>query len=167
MKVLSSPGATSQTLLEQAKTLVKFLDNDRDRDKWKMVTILMGHNDICTHPCNTSYTAFDASPPFYMKRIAEALDILRDQLPKTFVNFLPVLDITITLDMYDKHPFCHIGHSWVCPCLFDGPPFNGFGGKALTRYQMKHLLSGYMDQMYHLVNSGRYSVMKINLESNI
>ena len=24
-----------------------------------------GHNDICTHPCNTSYTSFDASPPMY------------------------------------------------------------------------------------------------------
>ena len=131
------------------------------------MTILMGHNDICTHPCNTSYTAFDASPPFYMKRIAEALDLLRDQLPKTFVNFLPVLDITITLDMYDKHPFCHVGHSWVCPCLFDGPPFNGFGGKALTRNQMKHLLSGYMEQMYTLVNSGRSFVKEINLNSNI
>ena len=24
-----------------------------------------GHNDICTHPCNTTYTSFDASPPMY------------------------------------------------------------------------------------------------------
>ena len=90
-----------------------------------------------------------------MERIAKALDLLRDHLPNTFVNFLPVLDITITLDMTDKHPFCHIGHSWVCPCLYDGPPFNGFGGKALSRAEMKHLLSGYMHEMYNLVNSNR------------
>ena len=42
----------------------------------------VGHNDICTHPCNTSYTAFDASPPFYRQRVAQALDMLRDNLPR-------------------------------------------------------------------------------------
>ena len=149
------PGSTSVDLIEQAKTLVRILNTPRDRKRWKVVTIWMGHNDVCTHPCNTSYTAFDASPKFYRKRIAKALDLLRDKLPKTFVSFLPVLDITITLDMYDKHPFCHIGHNWVCPCLFDGPPFNGFGGKALSRDQMNHLLSGYKDQLSALINTGR------------
>ena len=59
----------------------------------------MGHNDVCTHPCNTSYTAFDASPRPYMERLARALDMLRDNLPNTFVNLLPVLDITIATDM--------------------------------------------------------------------
>ena len=67
----SSPGATSLTLLEQARRLIKLLDNDRDKTKWKLVTILMGHNDICTNTCNitnTQYlnirgkTEYDASP---------------------------------------------------------------------------------------------------------
>ena len=55
-----SPGATSRELIEQAARLIKLLSGDKDR--WKLVTILMGHNDVCTHPCNTTYTAFDASP---------------------------------------------------------------------------------------------------------
>lgn len=148
---LASPGATSVTLIEQARSLIKILSNRRDKHKWKLVTILMGHNDICTHPCNTTYTAFDASPRPYMKRIAQALDLLRDNLPNTFVNFLPVLDVTITLDMYDKHPFCHLGHAWVCPCLY-----GGFGGTPLSRGEMQKLLSGYMQEMYKLINSGRY-----------
>ena len=93
-----------------------------------------------------------------MQRIGQALDLLRDNLPNTFVQFLPVLDITIMLDMYDKHPLCHIAHAWVCPCLFGDmdPVFGGFGGTPLSKNEMKRLLSGYMDLMYKLVNSGRY-----------
>ena len=32
-----------------------------------------------------------------MMRIARALDLLRDNLPNTFINFVPLIDITITL----------------------------------------------------------------------
>lgn len=96
---LFRPGSTSVNLIEQAKTLVRVLNNPRDRKRWKVVTIWMGHNDVCTHPCNTSYTAFDASPQPYMRRLARALDVLRDNLPNTFVNLLPVLDITIATEM--------------------------------------------------------------------
>ena len=93
---LASPGATSVSLIEQAKRLIKLLSSPSDRYRWKLVTILIGHNDVCTHPCNTTYTAFDASPRPYMARVAKALDMLRDNLPNTFVNFVPVLDITFT-----------------------------------------------------------------------
>ena len=90
------PGATSVSLIEEVKRLIKLLSNPRDRKKWKLVTILIGHNDVCTHPCNTTYTAFDASPVQYRNRVAQALDMLRDYLPNTFVNFVPVLDINFT-----------------------------------------------------------------------
>ena len=89
----SSPGATSVSLISQAKRLVQLLSHPHGLKRWKLVTILMGHNDVCTHSCNTSFTAFDASPTSYMMRIRTVLDILRDNLPNTFVNFLPVLDI--------------------------------------------------------------------------
>lgn len=84
------------SLIEQAKRLVKLLSNPYDMKKWKLVTILIGHNDVCTHPCNTTYTAFDASPVPYRMRVAQALDMLRDHLPNTFVNFVPVLDLNFT-----------------------------------------------------------------------
>ena len=83
-------------LIVQAKRLIKLLSNPTDLNKWKLVTILIGHNDVCTHPCNTTYTAFDASPGPYRDRVAQALDMLRDYLPNTFVNFVPVLDINFT-----------------------------------------------------------------------
>ena len=61
---LASPGADSSDLVDQAKTLIRLLSNPRDKYKWKLVTILMGNNDVCTHICNTSYTEFDASPGY-------------------------------------------------------------------------------------------------------
>jgi len=148
---LASPGATSVTLIEQTKRLIKILANPLDDKKWKLVTILIGHNDICTHPCNTSYTSFDASPPFYRARVAKALDMLRDHLPRTFVNMVPLLDITITLDMTDKPPFCYFSHPYVCPCLY-----GGFGGTPLGREGMRSLQRGYVWELNNLVDSGRY-----------
>ena len=35
--------------------------NPKDHNRGKMVTILIDDNDICTDPCNTTYTAGNAS----------------------------------------------------------------------------------------------------------
>ena len=32
---------------------------------------------MCTHPCNTTYTAFDSSPPMYAYRMQRVLDYIR------------------------------------------------------------------------------------------
>jgi len=149
-------GATSVSLISQAKRLVKLLSHPEDLKKWKLVTVLIGHNDVCTHPCNTSYTAFDANPIPYMKRVRKALDILRDNLPNTFVNFLPVLDINFTFDMFDKSLFCQFAHAYVCPCLFGGGKAIFGGGIPFSRTQMARLLTGYMKEIYKLIDSGRY-----------
>ena len=53
--------------------------------------------------------------------------------------------------MYDKHPFCHLAHRYVCPCLY-----GGFGGKPFTREQMSSLLRGYISEVQALIDSGRY-----------
>lgn len=154
---LASPGATSVELIEQAKKLIKILHNPVDDKRWKVVTILIGHNDICTHPCNTTYTSFDASPPFYRNRVMQVLDMLRDNLPRTFVNWVPLLDITITLDMADKPPFCYISHPYVCPCLYTWPKgIPAFGGIPLGREGMRSLQRGYVEELERLINSGRY-----------
>ena len=57
-------------------------------------------------------------------------------------------------DMFNKPPFCYLAHSYVCPCLF-----GGFGGTPLSREGMESLLKGYMDEMYKLINSGRYDTL--------
>ena len=95
--------AESWRTVTKDKRLIKLLSNPRERNRWKLDTILIGHNDVCTHPCNTTYTAFDASPVQYRNRVAQVLDMLRDYLPNTFANFVPVLDINFTFVSYQAN----------------------------------------------------------------
>ena len=58
-----------------------------------MVTIIIGHNDACTHVCNSTLGVDmfeDASPPTYARNVQKALDILQRNLPRTFVNLVPI-----------------------------------------------------------------------------
>ena len=89
-------GATSVELAGQAWRLVKAMRKDPWVDfykDWKMVTVIIGHNDACTHVCNSTLGVDmyeDASPAKYAKNIKDTLDILQQNLPRTFVNLVPI-----------------------------------------------------------------------------
>ena len=122
---------------------------------WKMITIIIGHNDACTHACNATLgvDAFeDASPGQYIRNIQRALDVLHRHLPRTFVNLVPVADVTIVLDLLDKPKLCYPLHWYFCPCLFDPEFTDG----TLTRKEMKSVLSEYKSGLLRLLASGRY-----------
>lgn len=58
-------------------------------------------------PCNTLlnilYLIQDAhSPDTYIQRVQEALDILRENVPRALVNVVPYFDITPVKDMGDS-----------------------------------------------------------------
>ena len=53
---------------------------------WKMVTILVGHNDLCSIVCQESN--LDAKSE--MLHVAQALDLLYRELPRTFINLMPI-----------------------------------------------------------------------------
>ena len=58
---------------------------------WKLVTVLVGHNDVCSHACNRLdliSPVKDATPAAYVDNVRRALDILHRDLPKTFVNLM-------------------------------------------------------------------------------
>ena len=54
---------------------------------------------------------------------------------RTFVNMVPLIDVTVTLGMEDKHPFCYISHPYVCPCLYGAGKSIWGGGTPLGRWQ--------------------------------
>ena len=89
-------GATSDKIVDQARRLVRKMRRDpyvNLRKDWKMVTVLVGHNDLCSHTCSRIGLlddVYDATPSYYLKNIRKALDILYRNLPRTFVNLLPV-----------------------------------------------------------------------------
>jgi len=150
-------GATSVELAGQARRLVKAMRKDPWVDfykDWKMVTVIIGHNDACTHVCNSTLGVDmyeDASPAKYAKNIKDTLDILQQNLPRTFVNLVPIADVTMVLDLLDKPVQCYPLHWYLCPCLFD-PKFS----TKLSKPQMKRVLSSYMYELKTLIATGRY-----------
>lgn len=59
------------------------LNND-----WKMITVFFGANDICSAQC---YNKEKASARSHARKLMKALDYLYENLPRTFVNLIPVL----------------------------------------------------------------------------
>lgn len=85
------PVAADADAFKQAKILVrKMKQNPRVRFKedWKMVTVFFGQNDICSAQC---FGPAEATPKKHALKLMRALDYLHDNLPRTFVNLIPVL----------------------------------------------------------------------------
>ncbi len=87
-------GADSDDVIKQAYRLVRRMQHDPRVDfynDWKFVTVLVGHNDVCSHACQR--TALfdklkDATPHAYVFNVRKALDILHERMPRTFVNLM-------------------------------------------------------------------------------
>ena len=86
-------GATSGDLPAQAKRLIQRMRQDRRvnyTQGWKMVTIMIGGNDGCSHVCESlSKRRMDASPSAFIKNLRRTLDILQRDMPRTFINLVP------------------------------------------------------------------------------
>jgi len=150
-------GATSLQLIHQAKRLVRDMSRDpyvKFHQDWKMITILIGHNDACTHTCNSTLGVSmyeDASVDGYVRNIRKTLDFLQKRLPRTFVNLVPIADVTTTLDLLNKPGYCHLLHWYFCPCLFD----TVFSNK-MSRDTMKKQLRNYVSGLTHVIERGDY-----------
>jgi len=148
---LAVTGSTSLTLIDQAIRLVRLMNTPRNRNRWKVVTIQIGHNDVCLNPCNSTMATHDASPYMFGRRLKKALDYIRDHMTRAFVNLLPATDITFSEKLITMSPVCEISVPFVCPCLF-----GGYGSNGMTRDKFIAIQKGYVDELYELVNSNRY-----------
>ena len=147
---LAQAGTKTFNLSMQAYRLIDELKYRKDIDfyqDWKMVTIIAGHNDLCSIVCNRP----DFQAQTETRHVAEALDILYHHLPRTFVNLMPITDVSLLYDLKNIPLFCHIFRKWSCPCLF-GPFQSGRFDKKLTQAW----LDKYAEELDRLVASGRY-----------
>ncbi|XP_070578248.1 phospholipase B1, membrane-associated-like [Ptychodera flava] len=103
------PGARSRHMLEQTEEMIlrmkEWNEVDFEND-WKMVTLFIGLNDICS----CSYINAEE----YAANIKLALDLMHIEMPRTFVSVVQVLPVTELNKL--TTPFCNLVHKLGCEC---------------------------------------------------
>ncbi|ENN79334.1 hypothetical protein YQE_04243, partial [Dendroctonus ponderosae] len=113
------PVAADADALRQAKILIKKMKSDHRinmNEDWKMITVFFGANDICSAQC---YNKEEASARSHARKLMKALDYLYEQLPRTFVNLVPVLDVSVSVRI-KRTMMCHLFHRLFCACFHEG-----------------------------------------------
>ncbi|XP_051684705.2 phospholipase B1, membrane-associated isoform X2 [Oryctolagus cuniculus] len=85
-------GARAQDMPAQARDLVERMRNSPEIDlekDWKLVTLFVGGNDLC-HFCENPEGSSEGE---YVQHIQQALDVLYEELPRTFVNVVEVMEL--------------------------------------------------------------------------
>ncbi|XP_078698909.1 phospholipase B1, membrane-associated-like [Branchiostoma floridae x Branchiostoma belcheri] len=139
-------GAVSGDMVEQARKLVDIMKAcehiDFEHD-WKVVTLLIGGNDLCAYCEDTEKW----SPIQYVENIRAALDILHQELPRTFVNVVTVMDV-VEISKLQRTFACDVLHFFLCRCV------SYASEEALAELQAANMR--YMSVTNRLVASGRY-----------
>ncbi|XP_064403837.1 phospholipase B1, membrane-associated-like [Halichondria panicea] len=108
-------GAVSDQIPGEVRELVKMIKADQSinvEEDWKLITLWIGGNDLCNY-CKEKVKK---SAENYVKKIKEGLDIIRAELPRTYVNVVEILDVT-KLGALKTGLFCDLIHLAVCPCV--------------------------------------------------
>ena len=140
-------GQEARHLHKQAKTLIKRLKESKSIDfnnDWKLITILIGNNDICDY-CKDKELH---TPQAYINFIQEALDLLHNELPKTFVNLVNVINVA-EVEFLNFRLFCKNIHKATCPCIVKYTSNE-------TKIQVQNLFNQYSNYTEKLALSGRY-----------
>uniref|UniRef100_A0A182WFB0 SGNH hydrolase-type esterase domain-containing protein n=1 Tax=Anopheles minimus TaxID=112268 RepID=A0A182WFB0_9DIPT len=110
-------GAVSYDIPYMARAMVQRIRNDPRVDfkrDWKLVTIAIGGNDICSFVCTMRYP--EQLPAKHRLRLQRTLRYLRDNMPRTFVNLVSVPSVSKVV-MLQRKPFaCQSLHHGECSC---------------------------------------------------
>jgi len=148
---MAQAGTKTFNLSSQAKKLVSEMRGNPNVDfkhDWKMVTVLVGHNDLCSVVCEKK--EFESKTE--TANVAEALDILYYDLPRTFINLMPIADLSQLFELERLPLACVLLRKWLCPCLFSPIQRN-----RLNKRKVIIWLNQYALMLNNLVASGRYN----------
>nr|XP_014425321.2 phospholipase B1, membrane-associated [Pelodiscus sinensis] len=145
------PGAVAEKLPDQAKALVRLMKSDPRIDintDWKIITILIGGNDLCNYCEDPNYY----SAVNFTSHIQEALDILHAEVPRALVNLVEVMDLLplrkIFLDNQVQCP-THLAR-YLCSCVL--PVMEG----SQDLVMVMDAIRAYQNSTRKLIESGRY-----------
>jgi phospholipase B1, membrane-associated len=89
---LATAGDEAIFILTQAKELVRRMKNSKDFDyknEWKLITIFFGSLDLCDYCSDKKLN----SAQKFVSYIKKGLNILYNELPKTFVNIIAPMKV--------------------------------------------------------------------------
>jgi len=139
------PGATNLNLFSQATELInKFAKNlTVFYDEWKVITLLIGGNDLCQHCMRDGLSAEQ-----YKIGIEKALDLLHKHVPRAFVNLVIMADVSVVPELI--HPnsveLCETLHAIECACA----------NVTNTTEEMYQLQRDYYEQVNELIETDKY-----------
>jgi len=103
-------------LPQQAEELVAMMRNDASvnmKVDWKIITIWIGGNDLC----DICGEPDEHSPQVYQAFVRDTLRILKEGIPRLYVNLALGIDVT---QLYDVNSgLCSLLHIYECSCATD------------------------------------------------
>jgi len=110
---------------------------------WKMLTILIGANDICKCcSTNASYTG----PEAFEQDLVAVLEKVRVTLPRTFVNLILGFNLSEVYNLGRKSIACELKQrlfSWECGCIFHK-------GANATRVEVDAIAQQYNQRIFKI-----------------
>ncbi|GFG38526.1 hypothetical protein Cfor_01196 [Coptotermes formosanus] len=147
---VAEPIAMNKDMMFQAQLLTRRMKADKNVDfcnDWKLVTILVGHNDFCSEICYVNRATVTGN---IRAQLEAALNYLQDNMPRVLINLLLPLDVTIYKSFATAIPACQIYYRFACSCFF-GPS----GGH---HHQELHEIIKKTQQIYFkIVKNDRYA----------
>ncbi|XP_059093804.1 phospholipase B1, membrane-associated-like isoform X1 [Tigriopus californicus] len=151
---LADKSATSKDLKDQARNLIRNVRSSATIDffsDWKLITIQVGNGDICRLTCPNNRTQDRSSgitSKEFISNIRQALDLLKDDLPRTLVNLVPPIDPMIYSEAINRPVACHLTAKIFCPCVFDHI--------AVPKERVAQILRDFRAELRDMVDSGVY-----------
>ncbi|KAM7352735.1 phospholipase B1, membrane-associated-like [Cochliomyia hominivorax] len=117
---IAEPMIMSRDLLYQSNIFIARLKKDPHvdfRNHWKLLTIFVGNNDLCSDMCH-----HDNMTNFLRKHerdLRKAFTLLRDKVPRLVINLVPAPNMVTSLYAMRNVPLsCQAIHRVGCHCVF-------------------------------------------------
>ncbi|CAB3407046.1 unnamed protein product [Caenorhabditis bovis] len=142
------PGAEAHDIIGQARSLVTAMHNHPSIDiknDWKLINIFIGANDMCAYCTDRENGAHSKAQ--YKASLIQAIQILKDNLPRTIVSMTGMFDMAMLREIDHDRYFCDGLHVFECGCEKK---------KSFTNDDISKACHLYMDAQQEIIDSGMF-----------
>jgi len=143
-------GATVDNLDFQVSYLIQEMKSNSKIDftnDWKLITILIGANDACPLCEGAHPPSVDAAADKFAKTYSTIIDRLQKEIPRLFVNVLPMFNVSGIYYLTRNSTYCKDLHKVPieCPC--------GYSPDISKRTYMDSVLQAYDVRMHAIAQN--------------